>query len=108
MPQNFPELLDDHFLFYFLTMTLVDSRSCRSSTTMLRANSFLLSMCSPVLQKMLCGSFMESSDRKLELKDVDGWAFGTTLDICCGKMNCAEMELAEMRELASVARTDFK
>ena len=47
---------------------------------------------------MLCGSFRESSGRKLELKDVDGSAFVKAMDICCGKENCAEMELAEIRE----------
>ena len=60
-------------------------------------------MCSPVLHKMICGSFIESNGEKLELKDVDGPAFRKTLDIWCGKQNCSEMELGDLKEVASVA-----
>ena len=40
----------------------------------MKANSFLLSVCSPVLHKMICGSFNESGGREMEVKDVDGAA----------------------------------
>ena len=69
----------------------------------LRANSFLLCVCSPVLHRMLCGSFIESNGKKLQLLDVDGATFGKALDIWCGKETCAEMELDDIRALASVA-----
>ena len=74
---------------------------CRSPSTRMRASSFLLSVCSPVLHRMLCGSFMESSDKRLDLQDVDGSAFGKALDLCCGKVNGLEMELDEVRVLAT-------
>ena len=60
-------------------------------------------MCSPVLHKMLCGSFIESHAKTLKLQDVDGAAFVKTLDVWCGKQSSAEMELGEVRELASIA-----
>ncbi len=69
----------------------------------MRANSFLLSACSPVLHKMLCSGFIERYEKKLVIKDVDGEAFGKALDMWCGKVDCAEMELGEVKELASVA-----
>ena len=51
----------------------------------MRANSFLLCVCSPVLHRMLCGSFIESNVKQLQLLDVDGAAFGKALYIWCGK-----------------------
>jgi hypothetical protein len=78
-----------------------ENRNHGSSSTVLRVNSFLLSMCSPVLHKMLCGSFIESSGRKLALKDVDGTSFGRALDMWCGKKT--EIGLDDARELASLA-----
>jgi hypothetical protein len=69
----------------------------------LRANRFLLGMCSPVLNRMMCGSFKESNETKLKLKDVDGAVFRKVLDIWCGKENNGAMELKDVKELASVA-----
>jgi hypothetical protein len=75
----------------------------RICSTTLRANSFLLCMCSPVLHKMLCGSFIESHEKKLKFQDVNGVAFGKALGLWCGMESCAGMELGEVKELASVA-----
>ena len=76
---------------------------CRSLPVVLRTNSFLLCLCSPVLHKMLCGSFIESKSKSLKLRDVDGAAFSKALDIWCGKQSCTGMEMDDVRELASVA-----
>ena len=69
----------------------------------MRANSFLLSVCSPVLHRMLCGSFAESKAKTLQLKDVHEDAFGKALEICCGKDHGTELSLGDVKELASVA-----
>ncbi len=69
----------------------------------MRANSFLLSMCSPVLHKMMCGGFAESNEKKVKMMDVDMAAFAKVLDIWYGKEFCADIELDGVRELASVA-----
>ena len=50
-----------------------------SDGSRLKADSFLLSVCSPVLHKMICGSFNESGGRVMEIKDVDGAAFRKVL-----------------------------
>ena len=71
-------------------------------STKLRASSFLLSLCSPVLHRMLCGSFVECNAKKLNIYDVDIVTFGKALDLWCGTLS-AEMALDEMRELESVA-----
>ena len=84
-------------------LTQVKSSSCGSLPATLRANSFLLCICSPVLKKMLCGNFIESSMKKLKLQDVNKASFCRALDMCCGKQTCAEMELGEVMELACVA-----
>jgi hypothetical protein len=70
---------------------------------MLRANSFLLSMASPVLHKMLFGDFREGVGRRLELDDVGGRVFGEVLDLWCGKEVCGDKELADVMMMASVA-----
>ncbi len=81
----------------------LQSRNCNSLTT-LQANGFLLCMCSPVLHKILCRSFIESNGKKLRLNYVDGRAFSWVLNMWCGKKHCCrEMELDEIRELASAA-----
>ena len=87
-------------MIFLLTMR---NGSCRSSSTIMRANSFLLSVCSPVLHRMLCGSFAESKAKTLQLKDVHGAAFGKALEICCGKDHIKELSLGDVKELASVA-----
>ena len=81
----------------------MESRSCTSSSTTLRANRFVLSMCSPVLHRMLCGSFIESNEKKITLKDMDRRTFGKAVDMWCGKLNNVEMSLDEVNDLASVA-----
>jgi hypothetical protein len=55
-------------------------------------------LCSPVLHKMLCGSFIESNRKKLQLNDVDGEAFSKVLDIWCGKESCPEIGLEGIGE----------
>ena len=69
----------------------------------MRANSFVLSLCSPVLHRMLCGGFIESKKKEIVLTDVDGKTFGKVMDIWCGKFNNVEMVLDEVKELAIVA-----
>jgi hypothetical protein len=86
---------------YLICRCMRDDRNQGPSSTILRANSFLLSMCSPVLHKMLCGNFIESSGRKLAFKDVDGTSFARAMDMWCGKKT--EIGLDGARELASVA-----
>ena len=58
---------------------------CRSSSQCLKASAFLLSMASPVLQAMICGSFSEGGTRRLDLHDVDARSFSKVLDLFCGK-----------------------
>ena len=76
---------------------------CRWSSKTLSANSFLLALASPVLHKMLCGSFSESKEKTLRLDDVESRAFIKTLDLWCGKADGQEMELHEVQQLVSVA-----
>jgi hypothetical protein len=54
---------------------------------------------------MICGGFLESYGKTLNLKEVDGKAFGKVMDMWSGKVDCqsAEMEFGEVEELASVA-----
>ncbi len=84
-------------------ITHIKNRSFTSPSTTLRVNRFLLCMCSPVLHKTLCGSFIESSKKELTINDVDGAAFSKALGMWCGKQDSAEMEMGEVRELASAA-----
>ena len=80
-----------------------DIRPSRSSLATLRANSFLLCLCSPVLHRMLCGSFIESTDKKVAIEDVGRKAFGKAMDMWCGRLNDVEMALDEVKVLAGVA-----
>ena len=82
-------------------MTFLASR--RASSKLIPASSFLLALASPVLHKMLCGSFSESKEKRLRLDDVESRAFIKTLDIWCGRADGQEMELHEVQQLASVA-----
>jgi hypothetical protein len=66
----------------------------RSSGTNLRANKFLLCTSSPILHKMICGSFRESMVPLLELEDVDGAAYSEGL---------GDRSLNSMMAMASVA-----
>jgi hypothetical protein len=70
---------------------------------MFRANSFLLSLCSPVLHKMLCGEFSESNEKKLKFQEVKKTTFCKALDLWYGKDNNSEMGLCEVKELANIA-----
>ena len=78
-------------------------RNHRSSSTTLRASSFLLCLVSPVLHKMLCGSFSESQGKKLKLLDVDGEIFIKALNVWCGRVDSRGMELGELEQLATMA-----
>ena len=55
-----------------------------------RANSFLLSMASPVLHKMISGSFREGMSRQLSLEDVDAETFDQVFNLWCEKEAHAE------------------
>ena len=68
----------------------------------MRANSFLLSMASPVLHTMICGSFREGMSQRLSLEDVDGNAFEAVLNLWCGKEGRAD-QLEDVIVMASVA-----
>jgi hypothetical protein len=61
----------------------------------LRTNSFLICLASPVLHKMLCGSFGESKSKRLKLKYVDQRTFVKALDVWCGRKDGQEVELVE-------------
>ena len=73
----------------------------RSSRKTVRANSFLLSMASPVLHKMICGSFREGMSRQLSLTDVDAQVFEQILNLWYGKEERAE-QLGEVIFMVSV------
>ena len=68
----------------------------------MRANSFLLSMASPVLHKMIFGSFREGVTRHLSLTDIDAKVFEQILNLWYGKEERAE-QLGEVMVMASVA-----
>ena len=77
-----------------------------SDGSRLKANSFLLSVCSPVLHKMICGSFNESGGRVMEIKDVDGAAFRKVLCAWCagcGKELEPRADVGVLLKLGSVA-----
>ena len=68
--------------------------------TRFKANSFLLSLLSPVLHKMICGSFVESSSKKIELHDVDYLIFSKVLDVWYGKQSLkSHTETTNIHEL---------
>ena len=56
-----------------------------------------------MLHKRLCGSFIESKEKKLQLDDVDSRTFIKTLDLWCGRHDGQEMELCAVQQLAIVA-----
>ena len=60
-------------------------------------------LASPVLHKMLCGSFSESKSKIMELKQVNQRPFVKAMDVWCGRKDCQELELGEVEQLASVA-----
>jgi hypothetical protein len=49
------------------------------------ASAFFLSMVSPVLRSMLCGTFRESAGKQMELDEVDRSSFRHLLDMACGR-----------------------
>ena len=89
----------------FCTILYTDLFLCRScfAGRMLRSNSFLLSIASPVLHKMLCGGFREGVARQISFQDVDGKVFEEVLHFWCGKEAGAEKELSSVMAMASVA-----
>ena len=68
----------------------------------MRANCFLLCLASPVLHKMISGSFREGTSRRLSMEDVDATAFEQILNLWCGKAVRAE-QLGDVMVMASVA-----
>jgi hypothetical protein len=75
----------------------------RLSSTTFKGSSFLMCLASPVLHKMLCGSFSERKAQQLKLDDVDGRVFVKVLELWCGRGNGLEISLHEGHQLASVA-----
>ena len=59
-------------------------------------------MASPVLHKMICGSFREGTTRQLSLEDMDAKAFEKIFALWCGKEGRAE-QLGDVMVMASVA-----
>ena len=58
---------------------------CRSvACAAAKASGFVLSLASPVLRKMICGSFDESVERKVKLQDVGQKVFFDVLDLWRG------------------------
>ena len=76
---------------------------CRSSGRNFRVNSFLLSMASTVMHKMICSGFREGMARKFSMEDVDGTAFEEVLNMWCGKEGRVEKELGDVIVMANVA-----
>ena len=68
-------------------------------------NSFALSLLSPVLHKMVCGSFRESEQKVVELQDVDARSFLKVFNLWCCRavMLDSEVNVDELRQLATVA-----
>jgi hypothetical protein len=52
---------------------------------------------------MLCRGFKESSEKLLELKEVDGRAFSKLLELWCGGNSYHQSEWSELKQLAAVA-----
>ena len=69
----------------------------------MQSNAFLLCLASPVLHKMICGTFSEAKSRQLVIVDVDGEMFVTILHIWSGKGSMEGRSLEESIELAGVA-----
>ena len=61
----------------------------------------MLSLASPVLHKMLCGSFNESVERLITLDDVNIAVFTDVLELWLGKEKCKELK--DAMAIASVA-----
>ncbi len=53
-------------------------------------------MSSPVLEKMICGSFSDSVAPRLELEGVDARVYSDVLDMWCGKDVVAKKELGDV------------
>ena len=68
----------------------------------MRANTFLLSLCSPTLREMICGR-ANGQEAYLELDDIDGNAFAMALGLWCGRDADPEKEIHEVLQLAGVA-----
>jgi hypothetical protein len=74
-----------------------DSLVCR------KFSSFLLSLISPVLHRMICGPFSERSQKKLRLVDTDATAFQTLMDLACGLQVLKIRDIAALTRLAALA-----
>ena len=59
-------------------------------------------MASPVLHKMICGSFIEGRTRQLSLKSIDAETFEKIFSLWCGKEEHAD-QLGDVMVMASVA-----
>ena len=75
----------------------------RNSTTSRKVSGMLLSLCSPVLRKTICGGFIEGRAKRLELDDVDAGRFGSLLDAWCGRTGLEAKELGDLMALAGLA-----
>ncbi len=75
----------------------------RSSDSKIRANGFALSLCSPVLHKMICGGFSEGTAKRLEFHDVDASAFSAVFHLNLGSGAESHVGLDGAMALYSVA-----
>eukprot|EP00292_Cryptomonas_paramecium_P033241 CAMPEP_0113715802 /NCGR_PEP_ID=MMETSP0038_2-20120614/33488_1 /TAXON_ID=2898 /ORGANISM="Cryptomonas paramecium" /LENGTH=88 /DNA_ID=CAMNT_0000643157 /DNA_START=14 /DNA_END=277 /DNA_ORIENTATION=+ /assembly_acc=CAM_ASM_000170 len=67
-----------------------------------RFNKFVLCIVSPVLMKMVCGQFEESSSSQLQIDDVQDVIFGKAFDMFFG-LNAQVTGFSELLELGLVA-----
>ena len=75
----------------------------RTSGARIKANSFLLSLISPVLHKMLCGQFVEGDRRRVTFPDIDERNFADVVDLWCGAESLDELSVAAMLQLGNTA-----
>ena len=69
----------------------------------MRISAFLLSMLSPVLQKSVCGCFMESASKRVELEDVEPACFRRVLDLWCGRDGVEIESVLQLMRTAALA-----
>ena len=74
--------------------------SCRTSGKAVKCSAFCLSLISPELRTMVCGSFRESTEKQILLDNVDEGALGHGMDLACGRPE--GVRVADLREMMGV------
>ena len=74
--------------------------SCRPSGKVIRSSAFCLSLISPVFRTMVCGSFKERAEKRLEIKDEDERALRLAIDLACGREG--GVQVVDLREMAGL------